>query len=328
MKVQSIYSSKILRKGLKFAADNGALFAAGASLLFSSLRPAIILATPNTDKKNKQYASAKSIASTLIGYALMFAASKPVAKAVENIDTHPEKYLNKKTIINLMSNEKKLLASKKYSFATQLFKLGLGVVIAAPKSLLTCAVIPPIMSKLFPDEKCERSVKVSQTKTKPEKVSFTGLYQNLTEAISLKFGKLMNTNSLQKFADKFSSTRFEQHMISLTDVLATSVFILQTNKSKKIKKENKKALIYNAAISTGLSVAGGYIIDSLTKKPTEKFIEKFKSANKNFKDIDKCVEGVRIAKPVLILGGLYYIIIPMFSTFFADKICKKNKFLT
>ena len=112
MKVQSIYTSKILHKSLKFAADNGALFAASASLLFSAIRPAVILATPKTDKKNKQYASTKSIASSAIGYLLMFAASKPVERAIKNIDENPEKYLKKNTIQFLKSNEKALLASK------------------------------------------------------------------------------------------------------------------------------------------------------------------------------------------------------------------------
>ena len=57
MKVQSIYTNKLLKKGLEFAANNGSLFAAGTSLVLSSVaRPAVILATPHTDKKNKKYA--------------------------------------------------------------------------------------------------------------------------------------------------------------------------------------------------------------------------------------------------------------------------------
>ena len=67
MKVQSIYNSRVLKKSLKFASENGALFAATASLAFSAIRPLIILATPKTDKENRQYASTKSIASTLTG---------------------------------------------------------------------------------------------------------------------------------------------------------------------------------------------------------------------------------------------------------------------
>ena len=90
MKVQPIYNSKILKKGLEFAADNGALFTATASLALSTIaRPAAILAAPKTDKENKKYACAKSLASSAIGYGLMLAASLPVANAVKKIDEKP-----------------------------------------------------------------------------------------------------------------------------------------------------------------------------------------------------------------------------------------------
>ena len=59
MKVQSIYNSNIVKKGLKFAAENGALFAATASLVFSTIRPAVILSTPGTDNRNKQYVNSE-----------------------------------------------------------------------------------------------------------------------------------------------------------------------------------------------------------------------------------------------------------------------------
>lgn len=54
MKVQSIYTNRFVKKGLKFAADNGSLFVASASLALSTVaRPLSIMATPNTDKQNK-----------------------------------------------------------------------------------------------------------------------------------------------------------------------------------------------------------------------------------------------------------------------------------
>ena len=87
MKVQAIYNSKILKKGLEFAADNGSLFVATASLALSTVaRPIAIMATPKTDKENKKYACAKSLASSAVGYLLMFVASSPVARAVKNIE--------------------------------------------------------------------------------------------------------------------------------------------------------------------------------------------------------------------------------------------------
>ncbi len=51
----------------------------------------------------------------------------------------------------------------------------------------------------------------------------------------------------------------------------------------------------------------------------------FKEANKNSPKLDKYVEGIRIAKPTLLMGGIYYCVIPLVSTFFAERIGKRNK---
>ena len=112
--------------------------------------------------------------------------------------------------------------------------------------------------------------------------------------------------------------------MNMTDVVLTASFINRTAKSKKIENDRKKALIYNSAISTGLSISGGYAIHHYTRKPTEKFIKKFKEANKNSPLLEKYIEGIKIAKPALILGGIYYIFIPIISTFLADRADKKH----
>lgn len=314
MKVQAIYNSKILKKGLEFAADNGSLFVATASLALSTVaRPIAIMAAPKTDLENKKYACAKSLASSAVGYFLMLAASSPVAKAVKNIDKRPYEYLKKSTVENLKAGEKSLKASSRYKFASQLFKLGLGFVIAVPKSIMTCSLIPPFMSVLF-------NKKVNNEQ-KDKQISFTG---SGSKSLSKLIGKAMDTSFIQKMSEKFHNTNFEQHIISLTDAAATTAFIAQTAHSRKIEQSRKKALMYNAAISTGLCIAGGYAINGLLEKPTEKFIKNFAQANKNSPKLGKYIEGIKVAKPALILGGIYYIIIPLISTFLADRFDRKN----
>ena len=319
MKVQSICNSKIFKKGLEFAATNGALFAASASLVFSSVRPLVILSAP-ANNEDKKLAGTKAVSSSLIGYLMMLGASLPVANAIKNIDKAPEKYLKNTTIKTLQAGENSLKASKKYSFATQLFKLGLGFVIAAPKSILTCALIPPIM-KIFNN---------TNKKQKSDKPSFTGknignFYSAGVEKLSKIFGKAINSDTVLNLSDRFYNTRFEQHIISLTDVFSTAIFINSLNRQKDIKSNRKKTLLYNSAIATGLSVGGGYVIDSLTKQPTEKFVEKFKEVNKNSPKLNTYLEGIRVVKPVLILGTLYYILIPFLSTFLADRVSKDRQ---
>lgn len=298
MKVQPIYNNKLFKKGLEFAAARSALFAGTVSLALSTVaRPIAIMSAPNTDKENKKHACAKSLASTAVGYGLMLCASLPVSNALKNIEKNPKQYLKPSTI-------KALSKPKRMNFALQLFNLGLGFVIAVPKSILTCALIPPFMSKIFPKKE-----------QKPKEVSFTG---NLAKGI----GKIMDSKTVQNMAEKFHNTNFEQHIMCLTDTLATGAFIFQTSKSKKIGENRKKALMYNAGISTGLCIAGSYALDKALEKPANKFIENFKKANKNSPKLDKYIEGIRIAKPALILGSIYYIAIPFISTFLADRFDK------
>ncbi len=319
MKVQPIYNSKILKKGFEFASNNGSLFAASTALILSAARPLAILATPNTDKDNKRYACTKAIASSLNGYLLMLCASIPIAKAVKEIDKNPAKYLSEETVKNLKGKEKILAASKKYTFATQLFKLGIGLLVAAPKAILTCALIPPIMNKLFNIKNNRKTNNTNPSFTGKTNIPAKTIFETIKEKGTKVIAKGINSNFVQNLAEKYHNTRFEQHIISLTDAVSTTAFIHQISQSKDIKNDNKNALIYNAALSTGLSITGGYVLDSITKKPTEKFIEKFKKANAKDPKLNKYIEGIRVAKPVLILGTIYYIFIPLISTFLADK---------
>ena len=334
MKVQPIYNNKFFKKSLEFAADNGALFVATTSLVLSTVaRPIAIMATPKTDKENRKYAASKSLASSIVGYGLMLCASLPLAKSIKKINENPE-YLKNTTIKALQDGEKSLNKSKKYKFATQLFKLGLGFILAVPKSIMTCAMIPTIMEKMFNSGKLKveneknnyyriaRLQNCKYGKDSSQKItSFTGTTDKLAKGI----GKIIDTQAVIKLTEKFHNTNFEMHIMALTDTLATGSFIAQTAKSKKIDEERKKTLMYNAGISTGLSIAGGYTIDKLTQKHTKRFIEHFKKANKNSPKLEKYIEGIKIVKPALILGSLYYIVIPLVSTFFAERFDKNSR---
>ena len=323
---KGLYNNKLLLKGLKCAQENGSLFSARTSLVLSLVaRPIAILNTPKTDKENKKIACIKSIASSIAGYMIMFTASTPIANAVKKIDNSPKKYLSPTTIEHLKGSSKTLVKSKTYCTATQIFKLGTGLVVAVPKSMLTCALIPPLLALICPTTKNKNGSanlnKTPQTlnRQKSSVISFKGIYSGIVENIAKSIGKAIDKKPLQNFAQKIADTNFAQHIMSFTDVLLTASFIQQTKKSKKIKENRKKPLMHNATISTGLCITGGYGINKLWDKPTEKFIAKFKEINKNLPELEKYVEGVKIAKPALILGGIYYIVIPIISTFMADR---------
>ena len=304
----SIYTNKALKRGLEFAEENGALFAATTTLGLSAFaRPAAIWLAPHTDKENKKVACAKSLSSSLAGYILMLGLSNPVSKAIKKIDKNPDKYLKPQTIKKMQLGAETLKQSKSYILATQMFKLGLGIVVAAPKAILTCAGMPFIMHKIFhkPEQKKEEKGLIFKGKN--------------TDRLAEKIGKVIDSPAMQKFSEKFKNSNFAMHIIAATDILNTAVFIHEINRSNKIEERRKKAVNYNAGISTGMSVASGYVADKLLDKPTERFIQKFRIANKGMPNVEKQIEGIKIAKPILLVGGIYYIVIPFISTFLADR---------
>lgn len=319
----NLYKSKLLKRGLEFAADNGALFGAGVSLACATVvRPLTIYATPKTDKENRKLACAKSLASSAVGFGLMCGVSLPLSNSIKKIDKTPNKYLKQSTIRNLKDNGKSLVNSKGYQFSTQLFKLGIGAVTAIPKAIITCALIPPIMKLTFGNKNNNTITTPSKNSSETKSLTFTGLPKEpLTQGIS----KIINNETIQKLANKFKNTNYAMHIAATTDTLATGTFIYQTKKNPQIQEDRKKPLMYNAGISTGLSIGTSYCIDKVTEEPTKKLIRKFREINKNDPKLEKYTEGIKIAKPLLILGTVYYGAIPFISTFLAERIDNKNK---
>lgn len=319
---KGFYNNKVLKKGLEFAADNGALLQASITLGFSMfVRPISISLAPQTEKENKIMACAKSIASSSTQFLLTLGLSLPIVNATSQIGNNPQKYLKPETINNLQNNAKKLRGAKEFEFATQIFKIGLGGLIAIPKALLTAALMPFILKKIFHSETTSKNDKSLDQ----DKVSFKGK-NPVQEKITGSIAKVLNTKRMQEFSKKHKDSNFVMHIVAATDLLTTATFIRQMYVSDKIKESRKKALIYNTGISTALSIITSYILDSLTKKPTEKFIEKYRAANKNSPKLEKQVQGIKIAKPIILVATVYYMLIPFISTILAEQADHNPKF--
>ena len=318
----NIYKNKFLKKGLELAADNGALFVAGTSLALSTVaRPIAIYSTPKTDKENRKLACAKSIASSSVGFGLMLGVSLPVSDNIKKINDSPQSYLKPETIKNLKDAGKALVQSSAYKFSTQLIKLGLGAVMAIPKAVVTCALIPPVMSFFFKDKKMTAD---SGSKPKNIQKNLTFMGNPAKASIAKELAKIINNKSVQNFSNKYKDTNYPMHIAAITDTVATGAFMVQTKKNKNIEEKRKNVLMNNAAISTGLCIVSSYAVDKALDKPTKKFIENFKKANKKSPKLDKYIEGIKIAKPALIMGSIYYCAIPVVSTFFAERFGKRS----
>lgn len=338
MKVGSIttkiFQNKTLKKGLEKVANNGSLFVAGTQLALAAVvRPTAILSAPKADKENKKLACAKSFASALTGFLIVDSISSPISKGIKRIDEAPQKYLSQETIQMFKEGSKPLLESKSYQFATQMFKLGTNVVTAVPKAIITCALIPPLLSVLRRDKNknVSDSQKSSDTMTPKEKfavlncpkenldknsaISFTGAKPDSAKII----GKIIDSASFRNFSQKYKESNFQMHTMAIADTLSTVTLVQQVNSSKKIEPQRKKVLNCNNVISSALGIMSGYLIDKGLDKPFNKIIEKFSVVNANDAKLSKCIEGIKIVKPTLIYGLVYYGLIPFVSTFIADK---------
>lgn len=320
--LNNIYKSRTVKSGLEFAADYGALFTEGTALALATVaRPVAIYSAPKTDKENKKLACAKSIASSLIGFGLTLGIALPLGRSIKKISKNPSKYLKQETINKLKEPYQSLSESKPYQFAAQLLKLGVRTITSVPKAIATCAIIPPVMSSFFnrKNENIQSEQKNEVIKSKKTKsLTFTGRLPK--EPVTKGIGKIIDSKFITSASNKYKDSNYAMHITVMADAAATGMFAFQTAKSKRIPEERKKTLINNSVISTGLSITSGYLLDKALDKPVNKFIDNFKSKNKGNPKLEKYVEGIKIAKPALILGGIYYCCIPMLSTFFAERI--------
>ncbi len=308
-----LFSNKTILNSLEKISEHGTSFSAGTTLLMSlAVRPLAIRSTPDVEKENKHYAMANSICSGIIKFGIVEAVALPIENAVKNIDKNPEKFLKK---------YKNFAGTKSYKLITQLIKLGVGFVTAIPKSMLTIALIPVIMDKLFKQSQSPQTSDNSTKISRDNNINFTG---NFTQKISKGLGKIIDNKTIQNFAKKYENkdNDIAKHITAGTDILLTTSFAYQTHKSNKIKENRKKALIYNNIISTGITLGFGYGIDNLVKNNTEKFIEKFKRINAKDPKLNKYIEGINILRPALIFAAIYYGILPIISTYTAEKVDK------
>lgn len=304
------WSNNFVKKGLEFASNNGALFAATTTLALSTgVRTASILSTPKTEKENKKIAAAKSIISGILEFALTLAISAPIAAAFKKIDKNPTKYLKPDSINKLKNNAESLKDSKAYSLATQLFKLGIGFAVVLPKAILTALGIPVVL------DKCFSKPNINKISEDNKNLTFQG---KTNDSLAKGLGKILNNKALQEFAVKNKDSNFPMHIFALKDIFSTSAFISQAKKSKKINEEQKPFLIKNSIYSTALSIISSYTIDKLTDKQAQKFVDKIKKENINDPNLAKYLEGFKIVKPIFILAFVYYTIIPIISTFLAQ----------
>jgi len=325
----NLLTNKSVLKGLEKISEHGTSFAAGASLLMSlGVRTFSIYNTPDVKKENKFYAMANSVTSGLVKFGIVEAIALPIENAVSRIDKNSSKYLTETTLKNFSPE------TRSYKFITQIIKLSTGLLTAIPKSMLTIALIPVVMNKVFhynPLEDLKKAAEkfpykneASKFLTEPENVKEPAFTGNIGEKLSSGISKIINNKKVQKLAQKYEMEDEDiyKHITATTDVLLTSASVWQTNKSPSIKENCKRVLNYNNIINTAITILAGYFIDSKVKNTTGGLMEKFKEANKLNPKLPKYIEGINILRPTIIFAVIYYALLPIFSTYTSEKLDK------
>lgn len=164
--LKGIHKNDLVKKFFKLAAESEPLFNATFSILLTCiLRPSAIMALPS-DKKNiddKKYAAAQSIASGVIAYLIALAVFKPIAKGMKKIADDPAQYLK---------SASKLLGDKKAMDAAGTFvKMLPETILAAPRAIVTIALVPPVLKYVFGWEKKKQGDRSANT----QKISHGGV---------------------------------------------------------------------------------------------------------------------------------------------------------
>lgn len=164
-----ILNSKSFGKMLEYAEAHPVSCNALFSLVLAGiLRPATILALPgkkDEDKENKINAAAHSLASAVIGFISATIVMSPFDAAMKKVSKDPAKYLGigKKAESYLGDLKAKGLSkTAKYKNVETLMKMGPDIVIGIPRSIITIALIPPILKYVFGIEKKPKDKKVAQ----------------------------------------------------------------------------------------------------------------------------------------------------------------------
>ena len=319
-----IYDSKGLKKILRFAENNGALFTSAVTLTLSATaRPAAIMLTPHTDEDNKKFACTKSMVSALFDAAITLLISLPLVHSVGKIQKNPQKYLNPSTIKKLRQEKNTLSESRAFAMAGQIFKLGTLIAIAAPKAIGTVLLIPTLHKKIFPEpQNIDINNKIENNSEENNK-NAPSFKKKETDYLTKLIANVFNNKKMQDFVIKNQNSKISMHINAIKDALTTTVFSLTVLGNKNIRDDRQGPLIYNNVLATALSIASAYTIDAMTDGFKDKFIKKFAEVNKNDPYLKKYIDGINIAKPILIMAIIYYSFIPFLSTYLAERIDKK-----
>lgn len=310
-----IYTNKGVKNVLEKAARKPAVFNALLALpLTCILRPAAIMALPGDSKHkdDKKYAAAHSVASGVIGYGFSELIFGPLGSAMKKISNNLPGYAKKFPKLHYLTEEKNeskksaklviLKASEKAASnvtkkaaktsmsymdrATQFANMVPETLLAAPRALVTVALIPPILKYVFGWEKKKSGAKpAADNKVKsivdenPALVNFKSTTDGSkvnSSAVSFK-GSAVNykdTITKSKFfapVQKFFSPLTRKLKVTkrkaINQITKGFCYLLGTKRVENLIKESTSSnLPSHLTALTGFVLSGFYIQQTLKNK--------------------------------------------------------------
>lgn len=358
-KNSGIYKNGLVKKFLELAAHSETLFNATFSIALACiLRPAAIMALPGEKKNNddKKYAAAHSVASGIISYLVALVALNPIADAMKKVTEDLGKFGIKET--SKLSGDKKALDA-----AGTYIKMIPETILAAPRAMITIALIPPILKYFFGLEKkhsekgkmspitqdyslINKNKQESQNErlaNKTEKrVSFGGnlspkskifvhldnAKDRLTDLIAVPISKFLKLKPVETIIDKTKNSKnLVQHITALTSVVLSGFYMEQTLKNDKLDPQKRKTLAINQGAVTVLSTIMSYTVCKALDKTIKSFSNKFIMLNSQTIDIEtlekKYKKGIKNAASIMIFMTIYRFVAPVLVTPVANYIGNK-----
>ena len=149
-------------------------------------------------------------------------------------------------------------------------------------------------------------------------------YSAMTDTLAVGMGKVLNSEPIIKFSEKFHNTNIADYIFKASGILLSSFVMFKTLTSDKIEEKRKKPLALNTGLSCAVATAGGLFVDRLMDKPVNKLIKNFTLANPNIKNMEKLVDGIKVMKSAILFGTIYRYIVPVLATVVAEKIVNSN----
>ena len=155
---------------------------------------------------------------------------------------------------------------------------------------------------------------------------FNKAQELIAEGMARGFGLLINATPMQKFISAVQNSKNGMmHLISSVSIMLTISTMNKIRKSEKIEEEQKLPLQLSEALTTAVTVTGGYTADKYLDKYHQKFVDTFNHVNKDLvaKNPEAWKSGLNLSKKLLITGFLYRYLGPVLVAPVSNKLSTK-----